>query len=306
MRDTSPGRKILDATFEGLRAGCVFESLELLRTRLLDFRANIDPELWSCFAKECFTTHPIRPLLHQSPFARRSFEKPRGYPGDAVLLDYIYNPASIPATSALGGEIAAWEAQTQSCRSVRARKDILAEAVDQAASEFSRTRIVSLACGHLREAQQARAVREGRMAQYVGIDQDGESLAVVEREQGADGVTICQDSVRSLLTGRSSLRAFHLAYAAGLYDYLATPVATRLTLRLFQMLAPGGKLLVANFHPRLPDIAGMETMMGWWLTYRDEKEVEALAGEIDPREIDSQRTFRDPHGNLVFLEIRRR
>ena len=29
-------------------------------------------------------------MLHADPMARRSFEKPRGYAGDAVLLDDLY------------------------------------------------------------------------------------------------------------------------------------------------------------------------------------------------------------------------
>jgi len=30
--------------------------------------------------------HPIRELIHEDPFTRRAFEKPRGYDGDTELL----------------------------------------------------------------------------------------------------------------------------------------------------------------------------------------------------------------------------
>ena len=299
------GEAILDDTLAGLRAGCVPEAMQKLFTGLLQFRRDAGDEAWSHFAKHDFPAHPVRPLLHESPFGRRSFEKPRGYAGDAVLLDYIYDPSSMPCDTDLGHEISAFETQTTACRSVRSRKDILARTIDETAAEFARPRIASIACGHLREAAQAAAVRAGRIGEYLAIDQDRESLAVVEREYGLLGVTPVHDTVRSLLGGKSPFSGFHLVYAAGLYDYLPAPVAARLTAVLFQMLAPGGRLLVANFHPRLPAIGHMETAMGWWLIYRTESEMQLLSAEIEKREIDSHRIFRDPDQNVVFLEIRR-
>jgi hypothetical protein len=42
-------------------------------------------------------------LIQEDPFTRRAFEKPRGYPGDAALLDYVYDgvnaAASLPVTT---------------------------------------------------------------------------------------------------------------------------------------------------------------------------------------------------------------
>ena len=35
-------------------------------------------------------SHPIRQLVHQDPFTHRAFSRPRGYAGDAELLDFIY------------------------------------------------------------------------------------------------------------------------------------------------------------------------------------------------------------------------
>ena len=304
--DRTWGDQLLDETLTALQAGCVAKAMGDLFDGLAKFRQDASAETWSRFAKERFPAHPVRSLIHQSPFSRRSFEKPRGYAGDALLLDYIYDEATLPATTALGSQICCHERHTSASRSVRARKDILAQGIDETATEFGRPRILSLACGHLREARQAAAVRQGRVATFIAIDQDRESLAVVERDHGARGVQAMHGSVRSLLADKSVLRGFHFVYAAGLYDYLSAPVATRLTAALFQMLAPGGKLLVANFHPRLPAIAYMESVMGWWLIYRTASEVEALAAQVDEREIAAQRTFEDPHRNLVFLEIRRR
>ncbi len=110
-------------------------------------------------------------------------------------------------------------------------------------------------------------------------------------------------SVRSLLAGKHDFGEFDLVYSAGLYDYLSDNVAARLTGRLFSMVAPGGRLVVANFHRDLHDIAGMETMMRWWLIYRDEWEVAAFAREIDPIGIRASAFFAEYLGIVAWLEL---
>jgi len=82
-----------------------------------------------------------------------------------------------------------------------------------------------------------------------------------------------------------------LVYAAGLYDYLSQPLATRLTKTMFDMLRPGGKLQVANFVPDHPEVGYMETFMQWSLIYRTESQLEDVAKEIPAPEIADKRTF---------------
>src|SRR3954471_21861081 len=55
----------------------------------LKARRDEEPESWSSFARPCHE-RPIRGLLPQDPFTYRAFSKPRGYAGDAVMMDYIY------------------------------------------------------------------------------------------------------------------------------------------------------------------------------------------------------------------------
>src|SRR5262245_61749836 len=52
-------------------------------------RREDEPETWPAYARECLN-HRICNLLHQDPFTYRAFSKPRGYAGDAVMMDYIY------------------------------------------------------------------------------------------------------------------------------------------------------------------------------------------------------------------------
>jgi extracellular factor (EF) 3-hydroxypalmitic acid methyl ester biosynthesis protein len=73
--------------------------------------------------------------------------------------------------------------------------------------------------------------------------------------------------VKSLFTNRKQFHDLDFVYASGLFDYLPQKVANRLTDKMFQMLKPSARLLIANFAPCLPDIAYGETFMQWDLIY---------------------------------------
>ena len=148
-------------------------------------------------------------------------------------------------------------------------------------------------------------MRDGAVGAFYALDQDPLSIALLRAEHAPLGVTPTLASVRDLLARRVTFPDLTLAYAAGLYDYLPTPVAARLTARMFDMLAPGGRLIVANFCPELPDVGMMESFMAWNLIYRDEAEMGEVAAELPADRVASRRTYRDAGGHVVYLEVER-
>ena len=302
----SSSRELLDDTSQMLSSGDVSVADEFA-ARLDHIRRATSAADWQAFIDHRVASHPVRALFHEDPFTWRAFAKPRGYAGDAELLDLIYAdaPPNGPV-SRLGTQLYDWSVEGTSCRSVRARRDILAALIDRIASERPAPRILSVACGHLREAQRSAAVRDGAISELIALDQDPLSLELVEREQTRFNVKPVRGSVRRLLVNATSLGTFDLIYSAGLYDYLPAPTARALTHALFSALRPGGTLLVANFAPSLPDIGYMEAIMDWRLIYRDEGEVEEFADDIPTDEIASKDMFRDEPGNVVYLTLRRR
>lgn len=54
-----------------------------------DIKRAMDHSQWIEWISRA-RSHPILSLLHKDPYHRRAFEKPRGYAGDAVMLDMIY------------------------------------------------------------------------------------------------------------------------------------------------------------------------------------------------------------------------
>jgi SAM-dependent methyltransferase len=300
------GLAVLDLAYDAIQRGHVFEALEEVAVQLTALRSDLPADQWRAFCRDVVPEHPLRTIIHQAPFTKRAFDKPRGYPGDAIVLDWIYGHQQLPIDAdPFVTELHRWEFQTPSCKSVRNRKGVLAATVDEVASRRQRpVRVLAVACGHLREAEKSAAVKTHRVAEYLALDQDRESLAVAA--QASSVVRPIHGSVRGILANKISYSDLDFVYAAGLYDYLSDSVAIQLTARLFQMLAPGGRLIIANFNPDLRDIGYLEAYMDWQLIYRTDQQLAECARAITDSEIRMTRIFREPAGNISFLELHRR
>jgi extracellular factor (EF) 3-hydroxypalmitic acid methyl ester biosynthesis protein len=196
-----------------------------------------------------------------------------------------------------------YTSNTEAAQAVRERRHIISEKIDDVARKKPQAHILSLACGHLREAISCRALREGKLGRYVAVDQDQKSLAVVAREAGSLGVETVAASVHDLLKGRVAFANLDFVYAAGLYDYLSFPIARRLTEILFAMLNPGGRMFIANFLPNRTDAGYMEAYLDWWLMYRTEADMLALSETLPARHVATRSTFLDTHATIAFLEV---
>jgi len=196
----------------------------------LSFRREDDGETWPHCAADCLR-HPIRSLLHQDPFTYRAFSKPRGYAGDAVMMDYIYGlgeagPAARDATP-LGRAIFRYMDTRPSARAVRFRRYLIATLIDRVPSRGGDS-VFALAAGHLRELEISQAVRTGQIQDFVALDQDEASLAVVAGDYAYLGVKTIRGSVKQILSGKQNPGHFDFVYAAGLFDYLNPSAASAL------------------------------------------------------------------------------
>ncbi len=300
----APDLGALEAAYEDMCRGRIAAGLEHLFDGL-SARREVDPEAWPAFAGACLH-HPLQRLLHQDPFTYRAFSKPRGYAGDAVMMDYIYGlgEASTAAHRAtpLGRAIFAHMSTRPSACAVRYRRRLLAGLIDRTASRGGDT-VFALAAGHLREVELSSAVQNGEITSFVAMDQDTESLAVVARDYARLGVSAVSGSVRHLLSGKAQPGTFDFVYAAGLFDYLGAPVATALTRKLFDMTRPGGMLLIPNFKTGARDTGYMEAFMDWRLIYRDHDDMRALAAALPADGLVDFDIFDDDDDTITFLLV---
>jgi len=294
----------LDAIYEQVQGGRIAPALDELFDDLVARRAE-EPQNWPAFASEC-RNHPICSLLHQDPFTYRAFSKPRGYAGDAVMMDYIYGlgearEAARGATP-LGRAILQYMDTRPSARGVRYRRQLIAELIDRVALRGGRS-VLAIAAGHLREVELSAAIQTGKLEEFVAFDQDEASLAVVARDYARLDIRAINGSVRQILSGKVSLPQYDFVYAAGLFDYLTGPVAAALTYRMFDMTRPGGLMLIPNFLTGVRDTGYMESFMDWHLIYRNQADMHALAAALRPNQVANYRVFDDTNDAITYLLV---
>jgi len=299
----------LDLALERMREG-TFQAIDQgyydLELSLWEIRSEVGAARFRAALSE-LRTHPLFALLQSDPFIRHSYSRPRGYPGDAELLDFIYGEGrsaeKVSAASAWGQVSYQSMRNCIACRAVRYRADRIGEIVQRGIREVDGFRVFSLAAGHLCEL---RGVRWHRLpGLVVAGDQDPRSVAEIGRRYRPEHVEPRVVSVKDAIEGRLEDRGFHFAYAAGLYDYLPEKVASILSRRMLDMLAPGGSLLLANFVPECTGAAFMEFAMDWQLEYRDESDLERIiAQSTRPGEVEVELS-RDPSGQIAFASLTR-
>jgi SAM-dependent methyltransferase len=282
-------------------------ALDELFQRLHDEKQSKSATEWREIVAAC-RLHPLLGLTHEDAFTKRAFDKPRGYAGDACMMDFIYgveDGREPPSLTKLGQIIHAYLVGVPACQGVRSRRAVVAAHIDRLASERQRPHVLSIAAGHLREADLSVAIRRQRLGRIVALDADEASLAEVRASYGHLGVETRAASFKALLGAELETERFDLVYSTGLFDYVAPRTGRRLVRAMHRMLRPGGSLLVANFLHGVRDTGYMEAFMDWKLVYRSRTDLVDLTHEIPESEIKSVELWAEEALNVIFVRVTR-
>jgi len=292
LRGAEPAAPVLDALSDGLRW----------------LRNTAAPAAWQR-SVAAFRSHPLLPLLHENPFARRGFRKPRGYAGDAPMLDMLQRGEAAlenEQVSALGLTLFRRDFASPTGVAARARLAVLAGRIDMMAEMRRSPHVLALGCGHLREAELSRAVQAGRIGRFVALDQDAASLAMVQMEHAAHGIETLHRSLKATFDGTLPRGGFDLIYAATLFDDLTDRLAHTVTAACVALLRPGGRLVVLNADRDMADAGYLEACCDWARFLRDAPGMTRLAYGIPAAEIALSQVTEGGHREVQMLEIVRR
>lgn len=283
--------RFFDQTLEMIREGAASAALPMLAGKLYHARAYATH--WQ-ETKSTLQRHPLYEVLQEDPFSAYSTARPRGYPGDAGLIDIIYDRRAPTEVSPLGRELFDITIQFPTSEAVRLRRRH-AETVLASAWQSGK-RICVLACGHFREADTLVGMD---MSNVTLVDQDPLSLEVVRERHGASATIFEANVFRYLRSAAARGDRFDLIYTLGLTDYLDVRAMGILHRLVKACLEPDGTFLLANFLPDHLSVGWMDAIMDWHLIYRDEAELTGYAKAVGLL----PKVWRDPTGAVVWCEM---
>ncbi|QGY05514.1 class I SAM-dependent methyltransferase [Methylobacterium mesophilicum SR1.6/6] len=293
-------KSILNEAHTSLSTEPRLAAIDWLATELgTSFDEAIADGCLKTFQSSCLD-HPLSELLLTDPYSRRAFEKPRGYAGDAVMLDYIYRPAR-SSLDGLAGLIHEATTTLPNAKSILWRRDYLATLLGSLMRSREIAEVLSVASGHMRELDRLREITSDTNIIFTALDQDLSSISEARATYKEYNIFGENKNFTSLLKGRSIHKNYDLVYSAGLFDYLQDTTAVALMKAMFSRLKPGGVLSVANFTRDSHGRGFMAGFMDWCLIYRNEQDLQTLADAAFPKA--SYRIFRDQPRNVVYLEV---
>lgn len=228
------------------------------------------------------------PYLGLSTLVDRSYSKPRGYAGDFLTLQMVYddNPDGVRR---LGRYIDQWFLGMPASCAVKNRRLLLRDVIVDAARTVDGrpVAITSLACGPAREIFDIFDESDHPDIQATCLDIDDQALAyaqsIADDAGVSERVSFVQANAVKLALGRETL-ALHdqdLVYSIGLIDYLADHLVVRLLDWIFHRLRPGGTAIVGNFDTGNPDRAFMDHLLDWKLIHRSPQDLMDLFAQSE-------------------------
>lgn len=322
-------QKTLDGLLSNSLQGKMFEDecLELVDTQfrrkvhdlmsvMEEIFRNLPQEEHSLYMEYCRDT--LIAYFHDSPFVKRGYQKPLGYPGDFEMMRMMYDGKYSGET--LWQKVVNnffWTLATP--QAVRNRSYYIRDKVKEAVALNPREpkHIMSLACGPCEElrllfSDSTDPLGVGKEPTFHLVDYDHHALDFVHDALRRFNLKRRKEVV--LATYRINVRDFmkdpdvrkqfppqDLIYTAGLFDYLSDELAELLVGILYFMLKPGGRIVVGNFSPFNSFRLAQEFALDWFLTYRDERALKNLV----PKELKCSRVFveEEPSHINLFLNV---
>jgi CheY-like chemotaxis protein len=235
-------------------------------------------------------------ILDFSIVNRYIYQKPLGYAGDYMMMNYIYDyyGNNYLGDSSFERLINNYTCNIPISRSNIKRKEFLKEKIIETLERKKEARVLSVACGSARELIEL--LNEGKIIKpllFSSIDFEKKALDYIDSEiNKLDGVKkgflslrcICRD-ITSIIRDKklkNELESQDLIYAFGIFDYLNERMASRMVKELFQLLSDHGKLIICNISSENSSHRGYYELFGEWnMIYRTKEEMLSLTKDIN-------------------------
>jgi len=245
--------------------------------------------------------HEMLPYVLTTETADRFYSKPRGYAGDYLAIHNIYAEKA-GGSGRLGALVDRMFLNTPPARAVRNRRHLLTRELTAMVRDRlpESTRVLCLASGPANEVFDSYGQLEDRSRlQTTLMDIDLQALAFVDdlrsRRKLSGLMSLVNENLIALFLGRGKTRLEpqDFIYSLGLIDYLNDKLVGKLLAYSYEILAPGGKILLGNMHPANPAKEFMDHVLEWQLIHRTEEDMNRLF---------QQSPFKRPCTRILFEE----
>jgi hypothetical protein len=231
----------------------------------------------------------ILPLVLLTKTAERCYSKPRGYAGDFMTIEWIYQEQPDGA-GRLGRLLDQCFFDSPAAQAVQNRRGILVAAILDAIERSlpEPAQVTTMASGPAEEVFDVfDRLDDPTKLKCTLIDIDLQALAFLDdriRKKGLNRqMNLVSGNLVYLATGRQKLDVGpqDLIYSIGLIDYFNDKYVIKLMNYAHALLRPGGKLILGNFHPRNTTRAFMDYVLDWKLIHRTEEDMDRLFAASD-------------------------
>jgi CRP-like cAMP-binding protein/SAM-dependent methyltransferase len=225
----------------------------------------------------------ILPFMLLTDTTERFYSKPRGYAGDFLAIQMIYQNRAA-GTGRIGPLLDRCFLNAPTAAAVRNRRVLLAGEIMKAVeAKDGATHVTSLACGPAGELFDVfQQLDDPRRLQASLLDIDLRALAfVADRRDNArlqNRINLINANLVYLALGRQKLelKDQDLIYSIALIDYFNDKFVIKLLNWIHGRLRPGGTVIVSNFHPNNYCKELMDYVLEWRLIHRSEEEMHRL------------------------------
>ena len=274
--------------------------IEFLRTRREEIFGKLTryfDEIWDIvkdFDKDRYIIHKdyyqrtLLPLLRDpAEVNRHIYNKPLGYPGDYIMMNYIsdYNgDDNYLGNSSYEKLINNYTCSIPvSCSNV-ARKNFLKDVIAEIINQNKIPKIASIGCGSARELIEL--LKEGKINKQVlfkCLDLEVKALKYIENriekisldKKRFLNLQYLHRDITSIIRDKKlkdEIRGNNLIYLSGVYDYLSDRMAERLTGELYSLLEKDGKMVICNMSLENAKHRAYYELLGEWCMVHRSKE----------------------------------
>lgn len=252
------------------------------------------------------------PWGYQGKILKRAYEKPRGYPGDYLMIESIYDSKTV--SEGIGYCSDMYFLNNEYANAVRNRKDLMKDMlIDFLKSSNNDTiNILNIACGSCREITDivSKDVNFAKDINFKLVDHDEEALTFSKKAlkiYQTDKITFeflkhnVLEYTKNIEEYSSILGKQDLIYSIGLADYLPDRLLKNLLSFWYKLLKPNGKIMLAHKDRLQYKPVPIDWWADWTFYSRDEK---ALIDLLNTSGIDGfDLEIKREKSNIIFFLV---